>query len=196
MGKKRLGFDIILLGAPAAGKDTQARFLERKFALKSVESGRYLRGLTRLRTKTGESLKNNFAKGLPAPSSLVKEFLKANVSRVSKNYDLLFVGNPRLRPEAEYLSKLLLDSRRDYLVLYINLPVKEIWKRSEKRMRNADDTKYVQTRINWHKSQVARTVRYFQSKNKLKFIDGNKTIKEVNKEILKALNDYERSRTD
>ena len=39
--KKRLGFDLILLGAPAAGKDTQAILLERKFAFKPVESGKY-----------------------------------------------------------------------------------------------------------------------------------------------------------
>ena len=194
--KKKLGFDLVMLGAPAAGKDTQAALLERKFALKAVESGKYLRSLTKNKTKIGELLHKNLSKGLPAPVNLVKEFLKANVSRVSKNYDLIFVGNPRLRPEAEYLNNLLTDAKRDYLVIYINLPVKEIWRRSEKRMRNIDDSKYVQTRINWHRTQVAKTVRYFQSKHKLRFIDGNRPIKEVNKEIIKVLNDYERSRRD
>jgi adenylate kinase len=196
MKKQRLGFDIILLGAPASGKDTQAALLERKFALKPVESGVYLRGLIKNKTKLGALLRNNFSKGLPAPIKIVKEFLDANFKHISSNQDLIFVGNPRLKPEAEYLNKLALNNHRNYLVFYINLPEKEIWERSEKRMRNGDDTKYIQTRINWHKKQVSKTIRYFQKLHKLEFIDGNRTIKEVNKEILKAINDYKRSRTN
>ena len=37
---KKLGFDLILLGDPTAGKDTQAAILMKKYELKSVESGK------------------------------------------------------------------------------------------------------------------------------------------------------------
>lgn len=192
--KKRLGFDIILLGTPASGKDTQAKLLTRKFALKPVESGKYLRGLQRHKTKLGVLLRNNFAKGLPAPVKLIKEFLEANVKLAPKDRDLIFIGNPRLKPEAEFLKKLLQQNQRDYLAFYIQLPNTEIWKRSQRRMRNIDDTKYVAARIAWHKKQVGKTIKYFQRLNKLVLINGNQPIPKVDSDISRAIYDYKRSR--
>lgn len=193
--KKRLGFDLIILGAPASGKDTQARLLEHKFALKAVESGSYLRGLQRNKTALGTQVSKNLSKGLPAPVKIIKEFLTANVRLAPKDRNLMFVGNPRLKPEAEFLKNLLDKNKRDFYVVYISLPVSEIWKRSAHRHRGLDDSKYVQTRINWTRTQVSRTINYFKRINKLKVINGNQTKVAVNKDILKAINDYKKSGT-
>jgi adenylate kinase len=194
--KKQLGFDIVLLGAPASGKDTQADILSKKFALKSVESGKYLRGLMRNKTKIGKDVNDKLSKGLPAPSKVVEEFLDASLRLAPKDKSLIFVGNPRLKNEAVYLVEKMSEYNRDFIVIYINLPLKAIWERSEKRLRNLDDTKYIQTRIDWHKKEVSKTVRYFQKLDKLKFIDGDRTRAEVNKEIIKVINDYKQSTRD
>ena len=187
--KKRLGFDLVILGAPASGKDTQAILLEKKFVLKPVESGKYLRGLAKHKTKIAEELRRRFAKGLPAPSKLIEEFLLANFRRAGKS-DLVFVGNPRLLSEAKFLEKLLDSHSRDFYVIFITLPDAEVWKRSAKRMRDGQDLHHVRARIAWHKAQVGKTVRYFKKQKKLTLINGNQTIKQVNKDILEALNDY------
>src|SRR5258708_23763593 len=42
---KKLGFDLILLGDPASGKDTQAAILEKKYSLYPVASGVFFRKL-------------------------------------------------------------------------------------------------------------------------------------------------------
>ena len=191
--KKKLGFDLILLGAPASGKDTQAKLLEKKYALKPVESGDYLRALARNKTKIGGLLSNNFAKGHPAPTKLIKEFLATNLKFPPKNANYIFVGNPRLKPEAEFLVKELNKKQRNFFVLFIKLPQNEIWKRSAKRLRDDQDLHYVKTRINYHKYQVAKTVAYFRKQKKLEFIDGNQTIASVNKDILKAINQFRKS---
>lgn len=195
MKKKKLGFDLILLGAPASGKDTQARLLEKKFAFQSVESGRYLRALERNRTKLGLLVRQRLSKGLPAPVAIIKEFLKANVRLAPKDRNLLFIGNPRLLPEAKFLKTTLEAAGRDFLVIYLKLSIPEIWERSAHRMRNIDDTKYVKERIAWHKTQVGKTVKYFERLGKLRFINGNQTIIQVDKGILKAINDYKKLRT-
>ncbi|MBX4204708.1 MAG: nucleoside monophosphate kinase [Candidatus Doudnabacteria bacterium] len=195
MKKTRLRFDLVLLGAPAAGKDTQAALLQRKFALKPVESGKYLRGLQRNKTKIGALVRETAALGLPAPVDLIKEFLTANIRLAPKDRDLIFVGNPRLKPEAEFLRKLFLANDRDFLVLYITLPAAEIWERSAKRMRGVEDSKYISRRIAWHKKQVGLTVKYFQKLNKLQVINGDQPVKKVNQDILKTINDYRKSRT-
>jgi adenylate kinase len=193
--KKRLGFDLIILGDPASGKDTQARLLERKFVLKSVESGQYLRGLQKNKTALGAEIRKILEKGSPAPVKVIKEFLTANVRLAPANKDLMFVGNPRLKPEAEFLVKLLTQSKRDFFVLYITLDVSEIWKRSQARKRDDSDLHRVRERIAWHKRQVSKTIKFFESEHKLTRINGNRTIKLVNSDIIKAINAYKKSRT-
>lgn len=190
--KKRLGFDLILLGAPAAGKDTQARLLEKKFALKAVESGNYFRALAKNKTKIGQTLRREFAKGRPAPIALVKEFLQTTLKFRPKNADFMFVGNPRLKPEAEFLAKELGSRQEEFLVIFIKLPINEIWKRSARRMRDDQDLNHVQERINWHKKQVGKTVRYFQRLGKLEVVDGNQAINKVDKDLLSIIHDYKK----
>jgi UMP-CMP kinase len=194
--KKTLGFDVIIIGEPASGKDTQAKLLRKMFAFKLVKSGDYLRNLARHQTQLGIAVRNALSRGLPAPTRAVKEFLKSNVRSAPTNSDLLFVGNPRLKPEAEFLRNLLVSNKRDFLVIYITLPAKEIWKRSEQRMRGVEDAKYVSTRIRWTKLQVGKTRKYFEKLKKLRLVNGNQTIKAVNKDIIKVTNDYKRSKAN
>ncbi|HEX5429634.1 MAG TPA: nucleoside monophosphate kinase [Patescibacteria group bacterium] len=193
--KPRLGFDIILLGAPASGKDTQARLLERKFSLRAVESGNYLRSLAKNKTKVGQKLRRALEKGLPAPTELVNEFLTSTLDFAPKNADLMFVGNPRLKPEAEFLVKELGKRQRDFIVLYITLPAGEIWKRSERRMRDDSDIHHIAERISWYRKRVNLTAKYFQKLGKLQKINGAQTISAVSREIMKVIYDYKKFRT-
>src|SRR6185436_12260323 len=117
--KKKLGFDLIILGDPASGKDTQAKLLERKFLLKPVESGKYLRGLEKHKTVLGQQVRQAIEKGAPVPVKVIKEFLAANLRLAPKDKNLIFVGTPRLKPEAEFLSKLLSQTDRDFFVIYM-----------------------------------------------------------------------------
>ncbi len=186
---EKLGFNVVLLGQVAAGKDTQADILRKKYAFKPVESGRYWRKIAKEKGERGDWLRRTTSKGLPAPVALMKEFLVENIGKKPKNKDLLFVGNPRLKPEAQLLKKLLTEKGQDFFVIYIGLPDKEIYKRSALRNREAGDTekRYIQNRITYHKEQVAKTAAYFESLGKLKRINGNQTIEKVTADIEKAI---------
>ena len=183
MKKKRLGFDIVLLGQIASGKDTQANILMGTYDLKPVESGKYWRTLAKSKSKEGDWLRRTTAKGLPAPVALMKKFIVDNLARKPKNKDLIFIGNPRLKPEAQLLNKLFKSRREDYIAFYITLPNREVKKRSLGRKRDALDEKYIKARIKWHKEQVSKTVKYFDSLGKLTKINGNQTIPKIAKDI-------------
>jgi len=189
---ERLGFNIILLGQIAAGKDTQAEILAKKYALKPVESGKYWRKIEKEKSPRGDWLRRTSGKGLPAPVALMKEFLVENIEKKPKNKDLLFVGNPRLKPEAQLLKKLLAADKQDFFVLYITIPEKEMYLRSALRNREAGDTekRYIQNRIKYHKDQVSKTVAYFDSLGKLKKIQGKQSIASVAADIEKAVLAY------
>jgi adenylate kinase len=191
----RLGFDLILLGSPASGKDTQALILLKKYPFKAVESGKYWRKMAAQKNATGALLRKTFSKGNPTPVKLMKSFIVKQMSGATKTRDLLFIGNPRLKPEGQLLKRLLEQQKREFLVINITLPEAEIRARSLKRMRDDQDWKYISNRIKMNRLQVSKTINYFKSLNKVKTVNGNQAVSKVAQDIQKAINDYQRSQT-
>ena len=189
---KKLGFDIVLLGDPTAGKDTQALFLMKKYYLKPIESGKYWRKMAHKKNAEGSLIRRTMSIGAPAPVFLMKKFLEVNTRRIPKNMNLLFIGNPKLKPEGQLLNKLLNQKKRDFIVFYIQIPVSEIIKRTKIRSRLKSEDIKVQKRIKWHKIQMGKTIKYFQSLGKLKKINGNQPISKVTKDILKEIENYKK----
>ena len=195
---KKLGFNIVLLGMIASGKETQANILKKKYALKFVESGVYFRKLLKAKGSIGDLARRTAGKGNAGAMVLMKKFLIKEISQKPKDKDLLFLGNPRLKPEAQLLKKILNARKEDFLALYVTLPDKEVYKRSLKRRvgnmkaiyKVFDTEKIIKARIKYHKKQVSKTVKYFQSLKKMKIINGNQPVPKVTKDILKAIEEY------
>lgn len=189
MKKERLGFHLVLLGQITSGKDTQADILLNKYNFSPVLSGKYWRKLEKEDSPDGEWIRRTTSLGKPAPVALMKKFLLENIEHRSKGKDLLFVGNPRLKPEAQLLKKILNEKKENFFALYITLPEKIIYSRSKRSDRYDDTIINIKRRIKWQKEQVSKSVNYFDSLGKLKKINGNQTIEKVHQDIEKAL-DY------
>lgn len=198
---KKLGFNIVLLGQITSGKETQANILKKKYALKFVESGVYFRKLLKDKGPKGVLARKTAGKGNAGSMALMKEFLVSEISKKPKNKDLLFLGNPRLKPEAQLLKKIMAERKEDFFGVYISLPDKEVYKRSLGRstgnMKDIykvfDTKKLIAKRIDYHKKQVSKSANYLKSLGKLKIINGNQPIPKVTKDILKAIEGYKKS---
>jgi len=194
---KRLGFNIVLLGMIASGKDTQANILKKKYALKFVETGVYSRKLLKEQSPNGDWARRTTGKGHPLPTVLLQKFLIKEINKKPKNKNLLFLGG-RLKPEAQLIKKLLTARKEDFLAFYITLPDKEVYKRSIARSQGnmktiykvLDTKKLIGRRIKWHKDQVGKTVKYYKSLGKMKTINGNQSVPQVTKDILKVIEKY------
>lgn len=194
---QRLGFNIVLLGMIASGKETQANILKKKYVLKFVETGIYSRKLLKEKSKNGERARMTVGKGKPLPTILLQKFLIEEINNKPKNKDLLFLGG-RLKPEAQLIKRELDKRGEKLLAFYITLPDKEVYERSFERMKGKmktiykilDTKKIIARRMKWHKDQVAKTVKYYQSLGILKKIRGNQPIPKVTKDILKAIENY------
>jgi adenylate kinase family enzyme len=131
----------------------------------------------------------------------MQKFLIKEIENKPKNKDLLFLGG-RLKPEAQLLKKLMEKNKEDFLAFYINLPNKEVYKRSFLRSKGdmkkiykiLDTKKIISKRIKWHKVQVGKTVKYYKSLGKMRIINGNQPIPRVTKDILKEIEKYAKSR--
>lgn len=199
---KKLGFNIVLLGMIASGKDTQAKILEKKYELKLIESGIYWRKLMKDKGPDGEKVRKTTGQGRPAPVYLMKKFLIREIAKKPKNKDLLFLGNPRLKPEAQLLKKILSEKKQDFISFYIDLPEKEVYKRSQARKKtninNAykvlDTEKIIKERIKYHKEQVSKTVKYLKDLKKMTTIKGKQSIPKVTKDIVKVIENYTKTK--
>lgn len=184
----------------ASGKETQANILKKKYALQFVESGVFSRRLLKEKSKDGDWARRTTGKGKPLPTILLQQFLRRSIKEKPKNKDLLFLGTPRLKPEAQLVKKILVQKKQDFIALYITLPDKEVYKRSLSRMKSNvksiykafDTKKLIGVRLAWHKDQVGKTVKYFKSLGKLTLINGNQPVPKVTKDILRVIEEYKR----
>jgi adenylate kinase family enzyme len=172
---KQLGFDLIILGDSTAGKDTQALLLAKKYNVKLARSGEYLR---KYKAK-------HYVQGGVAPTKLILPFLNDSLRGLKPSQNIIFVGAARLKPEAQYLVKLLDQKKRNFFAIYIRLPKKEIIRRSLNRSARLEDRdiNLINKRIKYYKEQVSKTVKFYQTLKKIKFVNGNQSIKAVSAAI-------------
>jgi adenylate kinase len=196
MKKERLGFNIQIMGIIASGKDTQAGLLMKKYNLQPVSTGLYTRNLLKEKSKDGDLARKGASKGGALPTILMQKFLMEQINNKSKNKDFLFIGGPRLKPEAQLVNKLLKQNGQKLFVVYLTLPDKEVYRRSLKRKEDSkienvykvfDTDKIIKERIKVHKNQVSKTMNYFEKLKVLKKVNGNQSIEKVTQDIEKAL---------
>ena len=203
MKKERLGFNIQIMGMIASGKDTQTKILKNKYLLKSVETGVYTRKLLKENSADGDLARRTAGRGYPLNTFLMKKFITDQINEKPKNKDLIFIGGPRLKPEAQLTRKILNGENQNLYVIYLTLPDKEVYERSLTRKKGNmkdiykvfDTKELIKKRIKWHKDQVGKTVKYFEGLGILKKINANQSVEKVNQDIEKALTYFKKLNT-
>jgi adenylate kinase len=115
--------DVILLGAPGAGKGTQAQYLEEQTGLMHVASGDLFRAALRQGTELGMLAKLYMDRGELVPDEVVIRMIIERISQDDCAQGVIFDGFPRTKDQAAALGQQLLDHERriDY-VLYLRVP--------------------------------------------------------------------------
>ena len=91
---------IILLGAPGAGKGTQARFITEKFGIPQISTGDMLRAAVRERTELGLQVEEIMAKGALVGDEIIVALVLERIARDDCAAGFLFDGFPRTIPQA------------------------------------------------------------------------------------------------
>lgn len=115
--------DVILLGAPGAGKGTQAQYLEQHTGLVHVASGDLFRAALRRGTELGMLAKSYMDRGELVPDEVVIRMIIERISQPDCSAGVIFDGFPRTRDQALALEGELVEHERkiDY-VLYLRVP--------------------------------------------------------------------------
>ena len=119
----KLGRVVVLLGAPGAGKGTQAQILSQRLGLAHVATGDLFRAAVRDGTPLGVTAKGYMDRGELVPDSVTIEMLLERLAQPDAAAGILLDGFPRNTAQAEVLDKALADrDSRVEVAPYIEVP--------------------------------------------------------------------------
>lgn len=125
---------IIMLGAPGAGKGTQAKMLADKYMIPHISTGDIFRANIKNGTELGQKAKTYMDQGLLVPDELVCDLVVDRVQQEDCAKGYILDGFPRTIPQAEALDAALakIGSKIDYAV-NVEVPDENIVRRMSGR---------------------------------------------------------------
>lgn len=95
--------NLILLGAPGAGKGTQAEIISEKFGIPAISTGAIIREEIASGSELGETVKSYTSRGALVPDEVVIDIIKARLAKDDCKCGFILDGFPRTVPQAEAL---------------------------------------------------------------------------------------------
>lgn len=197
--------NIVLLGAPGAGKGTQAQKLVAEFGVAHISTGDLLRAAVAAQSELGKAAKSYMDAGQLVPDQLVIDLMKERLAQDDAKRGFLLDGFPRTVVQAETLDTqlaelgikldcaLLVDVKDDVIVGrlssrrtckdcgYTAGADTEVCPRCGGEMYQRDDDKpeTIAKRLKTYSEQTAPLINYYEDKNLLKEVDGDRDADEV-----------------
>ena len=207
--------NLILLGAPGAGKGTQATLLTEKLCIPAISTGNMLREAMANGSELGQKVKKFMDEGSLVPDDIIMDIIVDRINRDDCKNGFILDGMPRTLFQAEAM-----DARNipiDY-VISIELADDVIFDRmtgrrvcgkcgasyhisanpprtegvcdhcqGELTVRKDDVPETVRHRLDVYHAQTEVLKDYYVKCGKLVLIEGNQSIEDANRDILKAL---------
>ena len=109
---------IIMLGAPGAGKGTQAKMIAEKCGIPHISTGDIFRANIKNGTALGAKAKEYMDKGLLVPDELVCDLVVDRIQQADCEKGYILDGFPRTIPQAEALENALnaIEQKLDYAI--------------------------------------------------------------------------------
>lgn len=203
---------LVFLGAPGAGKGTQATKVCEKYNIPHISTGDILRANIKAGTALGVEAKGYIDKGLLVPDEVVIGLVKQRLSEADCQKGFLLDGFPRTIEQAKALNdfakitcavnlavdeKLVVDriaGRRmckcgeSYHVSWYD---KDVCAKCGEKLYQRDDDKEdtVKARLEVYNAQTAPLIEYYSNMGILKDVDGTQEMNKVFDDIVRILND-------
>lgn len=181
---------LIMLGAPGAGKGTQAAGISKKYNIPHISTGDILRENIKAGTKLGIEAKEYCDKGNLVPSELVVELMRDRLSKDDTKNGFILDGFPRSLEQANALSAFMemdvvIDIETDFDII-----LKRLEKRAKIEGRADDNPETIKNRLDVYTQETQPLINYYSEKQILRSVDGNGDVEDIFQNIVKVLDDY------
>lgn len=208
---------LILLGAPGAGKGTQAEVISEKYNIPTISTGNIIRAALKNGTEMGLKAKAYTEQGKLVPDDVVIGIIRERLAESDCEGGFILDGFPRTIPQAKALDDMGITMDA---ALSIEVADSEIVKRMSGRrvcekcgasyhteykkpkvegvcnvcdgklvIRKDDEPETVLNRLNIYHEQTEPLKDYYNKQNKLLIVEGQEDVKDTTALVLKALSE-------
>ena len=180
---------LLLIGAPGAGKGTQAEKLAERFDIAHISSGDLLRQHVKDQTSIGETIKTYVDAGDLVPDAVVMDMLRKPVVAAAEGGGYVLDGFPRTVDQA----KAAFETARELGVevqaaVHLDVPDEELIRRLLARGRGSDDTEdVIAHRLEVFREMTIPLLDYYAGREWMFTVDGAHTPDEVHEDIVARL---------
>ena len=207
--------NLILLGAPGAGKGTQAELLMEKLSIPGISTGNMLREAMKNGTPVGEKAKYYMDNGLLVPDEVIMDIVAERVAKPDCEKGFILDGVPRTLAQAEALEARgvkidhVVSIEIDDSVIEGRMTGRRVCSKcgasyhivanapkvegicdhcgSELMIRKDDAPETVRRRLEVYHEQTEVLKDFYAKLGKLRLVEGNQTIEGASKDILAAI---------
>ena len=207
--------NLILLGAPGAGKGTQAELLMEKLSIPGISTGNMLREAMKNGTPVGEKAKYYMDNGLLVPDEVIMDIVAERVAKPDCENGFILDGVPRTLAQAEALQERgvqidhVVSIEIDDSVIEGRMTGRRVCSKcgasyhvvanapkvegvcdhcgSELMIRKDDAPETVRRRLEVYHEQTEVLKDFYSKLGKLRLVEGNQPIDAANEDILKAI---------
>ena len=182
--------NIILFGAPGAGKGTQANFLTSEFDLVQISTGDMLREAVKRKTELGMQVESIMANGGLVPDEIIFSLITDRLNDKDNKKGFIFDGFPRNLKQAQKLDEIIsyMNIHLNF-VFHIDVDEKILTSRIENRAKQEkitrkDDTSSILIeRLKVFNRETKPVLDHYSNQKILNVIDGMGSIEEVSSNI-------------
>ena len=113
---------IVLMGAPGAGKGTQARLLQERLNLPQISTGDIFRALKTAQSQLAQEVRDIMKRGQLVPDDLTIQLVKERTSQDDARNGYILDGFPRTPAQAASLEKLAAEQGNTIIPILIDVP--------------------------------------------------------------------------
>jgi adenylate kinase len=172
---------MLLIGAPGAGKGTQAELIAERFGITHISSGDLLRKHVNEGTAIGRAAKEYLSRGDLVPDAIVMDMLRKPVVAASESGGYVLDGFPRTvdQAKAAYETASSLGVAVEVAV-YLEVQAAELTRRLLARGRGQDDRpEVIEHRLSVFEAKTRPMLDYYAQREELITVNGARPVPEV-----------------
>ena len=174
--------NIVLFGAPGAGKGTQAQKLVEKYGLNHISTGEVIRDEIARRTPLGIGMEEYIGRGELAPDDLVINMVANHVAKHRDGAGNIFDGFPRTLVQAEHFDDIMREHDTPVdMMISLEVPDDILEERlllrgKESGRADDGDQSVIRNRLKIYNDVTAVVSKYYADQNKHVPVDGTGTV--------------------